>query len=267
MPGYSTALAGLRARTVVTASLALCAVASRSAEPEMQPSVTPYRPSVSTPAALSAPGWLELELGGLRIGGPGTARRDSLPYTLKLAFSEDWGIRIGGEAWVRQRDEAGTSVSGGGDTGVVLKRRFAVDDASAFGLEVGAIFPTAKSGLGTGNSNYLLNGIYSADLDRYHTDVNLVLTRAGQADAGVSRNQLLWAASLSRTITDRWSVVGELFGTRQQGTDSTAQLLAGASYSVSPSLSLDAGVAGSLRSAGPDWSVFGGLTVLLGRLF
>lgn len=190
-----------------------------------------------------------------------------MPYTLKLAFSDDWGIRIGGDAWVRQRDETGQGVSGGGDTGVVLKRRFAVDDISAFGVEAGATVPTARSGLGSGKSDYALNGIYSADLERYHADLNLVLTRFGQTDAGVSRNQLLWAASLSRAITDRWGIVGELSGTRQHGTDTTAQLLAAASYNASRSLTLDAGVSTSIRSGGPDWSLFGGLTVLLGRLF
>src|SRR5215212_7684016 len=69
---------------------------------EDSPSVTPYRPSVSTPAALSAPGWVEIEVGGFHAHGPGRSRHDSLPYTLKLAFSEDWGVRIGGEGWIRQ---------------------------------------------------------------------------------------------------------------------------------------------------------------------
>ena len=86
------------------------------------PAVVPYRPSVSTPAQLSAPGYLELEAGGLRATGPdsGTSRF-TLPYTLKLAFTPDWGIRVGGDAWVRQAGP-GDSHSGSGDTAVVLKR-------------------------------------------------------------------------------------------------------------------------------------------------
>ena len=54
----------------------------------------------------------------------------------------DWGIRVGADVWARLRDESRGQVSGYGDTGVVLKRRFAVDDASAFGLEAGALLPT-----------------------------------------------------------------------------------------------------------------------------
>ena len=254
-------------RAIVASVLAFFSVRSDAAEPAEGPAVTPYRPSVSTPAALSAPGWLELEVGGLHAHDGSSARRDSLPYTLKLAFSEDWGVRLGGEGWVRQRDEAGKRLSGGGDTNIVLKRRFGIDDTAAFGLEAGATLPTARTGLGTGKSDYSVNGIYSADLGRYHTDLNLVTTRAGQVDPGVSRTQLLWAASLSTPLSDRWGVVGELSGTRQRGTDHTAQFLAAASYSVSRSLVLDAGLSRSLRSGAPAWTGFAGLTVLLGRLF
>ena len=231
------------------------------------PAVTPYRPSVSTPAALSAPGWIEVEAGLAHARGEAQARRDSLPYTLKLAFSDDWGVRLGGDAWVHQRDELGAPLSGGGDTSLVLKRRFGIDKASAFGLELGANFPTARSGLGSGKTDYSINGIYSADLGDWHTDLNLVGSRLGQVDAGTSRGQLLWAASLSRSLNDRWGIVGELSGTRQRGVAGTAQILGAASYNVSKSLTLDAGVSRSVRSGNADWSVFAGFTVLAARLF
>jgi hypothetical protein len=266
-----SATAGPRNGSRRNAIAALCAAALagpvRAADAGEEPSVTPYRPSVSTPAALSAPGWLELELGAQRTHGRQQSRRDSLPYTLKLAFSEDWGIRVGGDAWIRERDETGDRLSGGGDTSVVLKRRFGIDETSAFGVEAGASLPTAKAGLGSGKSDYSINGIYSVDLDRYHADLNLVTTRLGQADPGVSRHQVLWAASLSTALTDRWGVVGELWGTRQRGAERTAEFLAAASYNVSRSMTLDAGVSRSIRSNVPTWSVFAGFTVLVGRLF
>jgi hypothetical protein len=248
---------------VAAAAASFGACAQDAAE---RPSVTPYRPSVSTPAALSAPGWLEIEAGFTRTRGEGPVRRDSLPYTLKLAFSEDWGVRLGGDAWVRQRDAAGARRSGGGDTSVVLKRRFAVDADSAFGLEAGVNLPTARGGLGSDGTDWSVNGIYSADLGAWHTDLNLVATRLGRVGPGTSRSQLLWAASLSRALNDRWGVVGELSGTRQRGADGSAQLLAAASYNVSKSLTLDAGLSRSIRS-GSDWSVFAGFTVLAARLF
>lgn len=234
---------------------------------EEPPAVTPYRPSVSTPAALSAPGYLEIEGGGLLARGSGDSRRDSLPYALKLAFTPDWGVRLGGEAWVRQTDDTGRRISGAGDTSIVLKRRFAVDDASAFGLEAGATLPTGRRGISSGKSDYSLNAIYSADLGTFHTDLNLVTTRIGAVDPGTSRMQTLWAASLSKALSERWGVVGEFSGTHQRGVDGTSQFLLAASYNVSKTLTLDAGFAHSLRSGVPDRSFFTGLTLLGPRLF
>ena len=260
---------GMEARFVMAALLAataFCALDASAQGIDEQPSVTPYRPSVSTPAALSAPGWIEVEVGLTHARGEARARRDSSPYTVKLAFTDDWGVRVGGDAWVRQRDELGQHLSGGGDTSVVLKRRFGIDEASAFGLELGATVPTGRAGIGTGKSDYSLNGIYSADLGGYHTDLNLVATRVGRVDPGTSRGQLLWAASLSRALSDRWGVGAELSGTRQRGVEGTAQVLGAASYNVSKSLTLDAGFSRSIRG-GADWSVFTGFTALVGRLF
>jgi hypothetical protein len=244
-----------------------CATAWAESESHEQPSVTPYRPSVSTPAELSAPGWLEIEGGVSLARADGNARRDSLPYTIKLAFTSDWGVRIGGDAWVRQTDETGQQPRGVGDSSIVLKRRFAVSETSAFGLEAGANLPTGHKGISNGKPDYLLNGIYSADLGAYHADLNLALTRIGNIPADAGRTQTLWAASLSKTLNERWSLGSEISGTRQRGVDSTKQLLLSASYGVSKSLVLDAGVSRSLRSGVSDWSVFTGFTVLAGRVF
>ena len=55
-----------RRRSIATLVLTLVAagVPTRASAADDAPSAVPYRPSVSTPAALSEPGWLEVE-GGL----------------------------------------------------------------------------------------------------------------------------------------------------------------------------------------------------------
>jgi len=160
----------LRLRKPATVLGLASVIAPMLALADEQPAVTPYRPSVSTPAALSAPGWLELEAGVQHDRGDALARSSSVPYTLKLAFTPDWGVRLSGAAWVRQTDESGQTVSGIADSSIVVKRRFAVDDASAFGLEGGVTLPTGHSGISNGKADYAVNGIYSADLGDYHTD-------------------------------------------------------------------------------------------------
>ena len=234
---------------------------------DADPAAVPYRPSVSTPAMLSAPGWLEIEAGLQHQHDGAAARRDSLPVTLKLAFTPDWGVRVGSDVWVRVRDGAQKD-SGFGDTGIVVKRRFADDEQQAFGLEAGALVPTARSGLGSGSgkADYGVNAIYSADFGAWHTDINATATRLGAVDAGSGRVQWAGAAALSRGF-DAWGVVGEISGSRRSGEDSTRQLLGAVSYSVSKRLVIDAGAARSLRSGPAQWSAFTGFTWLAARVF
>lgn len=231
-----------------------------------EPAASPYRPSVSAPATLSAPGWLEVEMGGLRLK-EGDARRDTLPYSLKLAFSPDWGIRIGGEAGVRARAVDGSTVSGFGDTSLIAKYRLSIDDASAYGIEAGFKSPTARDELGSGKSDALFNFIFSADEGKYHLDVNLSPTRLGLVDARQSRWQTGWAVAMSRSLDENWSVVGEFSGTRQRGAPSTSQFLAAASYAPNRRTVFDAGMAKGLTSDATDLSLFFGVTYLAARIW
>jgi hypothetical protein len=255
-------------RNALLAALLACAAAAAPAADDGGPAVVPYRPSVSTPAQLSAPGYLELEAGGLRATGPDSGvARTTLPYTLKLAFTPDWGIRVGGDAWVRQT-APGTSQSGGGDTAVVLKRRFAVSDATAWGLELGEKFATAGSTLGSGRADTTVNAIFSSDFaPAWHTDINLNETRVGVPSGQPRAWQAGWAVAVSRTLTDAWGAVGEFSGTHQSGTPDGAQFLAAASWNASPAAVFDLGAARGLTDASPRWQVFAGVTVRLAKMF
>jgi hypothetical protein len=257
----------LAARFAAAALLQAGFVPAHAADDDV-PAATPYRPSVSTPAALSAPGWLEIEAGLQHDHDGAVARRDSTPLTLKLAFTPDWGVRIGSDGWVRARDDT-TRTSGGGDTTIVAKRRFAVDDDNAFGLEGGVTVPTARRGLGSGSgkADWTVTAIYSGDRGAWHGDFNLAATRVGAPESDTARTQLLWAASLSRALGERWSVGAELSGTHRSGVDDARQLLVSASYSVSRALVVDAGAARSLRNGAPVWSAFTGFTWLAARVF
>jgi hypothetical protein len=252
----------------IAIAIALTCFALTAQAADDTPTVTPYRPSVSSPAALSVPGWLEVEAGVQSSNAVDPTHRQTLPYTLKLAFTPDWGIRVGGDAFVRQRNADGTTDRGFGDTSIVLKRRFAIDDASAFGAELGVKFPTARDSLGSGHTDTGLNGIYSSDFaPDWHIDVNLMATHLGGVDAGTSAWQKGWAGSLSRNLNDKWSAGFELSGTQRRGADSTAQALVSTSYSLSPGAVIDFGVSKGLNTASGGWSVFSGITFLAARLF
>ena len=256
----------------VAVLLSLASLAAFAEEGDARPAVVPYRPTISTPAQLSVPGWLEGELGGLyaksRDVEDGSARRASVPYTLKYAFTDDWGLRVGGELLVHATDADGTRATGFGDTAVVAKRRFAIDESSAFGVEIGAAFATARRGLstGSGRTDWSANLIHSADSGAWHTDLNLINTRLGVHDEGRSRLQTVAAAAASHPIDDRWGATAEWSGSRQHGAHGTAQVLGALTWSARRDLVFDVGGARGLNHATPTWQAFVGATVLLGRL-
>jgi hypothetical protein len=249
-------------RALILASLALPCIAAHAQDEAV---VTPYRPSVSTPAQLPAPGQLEFELGALSTRGA-DPRSDSLPYTFKLALDKDWGILLGGSAYVRQRG-AGQDAQGVGDTTVTLKRAFIVDDASAFGLELTAKAPTASHTLGSGKSDWTVNTIYSRDVGDLHVDANVNETRLGAPDPGAARFQTGASVSFSAPLDGHWSANWELSGSVNPGAPSIAQALLAAVYMPSKRLAFDAGLTRGLTSATPHWSLFAGFVVPLARLW
>ncbi|MCU6501798.1 transporter [Rugamonas sp. A1-17] len=230
------------------------------------PPITPYRPSVSSPAQLPAAGQLELELGGLSSKSD-DGRRNSLPYALKLGFNEQWGVVLVGEGFVSAPDGDGGRARGIGDTQFVLKRAFILSEASALGLELGAKAPTAKDSIGSGRADYSLNGIYSQDMGSVHMDANLNATRLGAYEAGTGRVQTGLSASFSTPVNERWGVIGEWSGTRRSGAASTAQLLVAMSYSPSKRLTVDFGAAHGMNRASPDWAFFSGVVLPLAQLW
>lgn len=247
--------------TFAAAMLVLCG-AARAQEGQ---AVTPYRPSVSTPAQLPAPGQLEFEAGAMAARGI-DPRADSLPYLFKLAFDRNWGVLLGGDAYRWSRGD-GANAQGFGDTAVTLKRAFLVDDATAFGLELTVKLPTAKSTIGSGKSDWTVNAIYSRDFGDIHMDANLNETRLGAPDAGAARMQSGASASFSMPLDDKWSANWELSGTLNAGAPTTAQLLAAAVYMPSKRLALDVGFTRGLTPGTAHWSLFTGFVVPLAKLW
>ena len=228
--------------------------------------VTPYRPSVSSPAQLPVAGQLEFEAGYLGMHSDG-ARRDSLPYLFKLAFSEQWGLLLGGEAIVQAPGESGQKTRGLGDTQITLKRAFVLDPASAFGLELGAKLPTARDAIGSGKTDVTLNTIYSRDLGTVHMDANANVTRLGlrEPDSGLVQTGL--SASFSTPVAERWGATAELSGTHRQRVANGAQMLLAAAYSPSKRMTIDFGMAHGLGNSSSAWSIFSGVVLPVAKLW
>lgn len=249
-------------------ALLLCAAITPFSSAEELPSVTPYRPTVSNPAALSQPGWLEIETGLNTSKASDDSSRGNLPYMLKFAFTESFGVLLGGDAYIDQTDLAGNKLSGAGDTLLLLKQKWSAseDGNTAFGLEYGFKSPSAKEGLGTGKTDYLVNGIYSTELSGNTIDLNLNLTVLGDAQIGEDRQQWGWATSWSRPLNDIWGIAAELSGTMRQGAETSNQFLGAVSYTMNRRVVWDAGFTAGISPAAPKWSAFVGVSILAAKL-
>ena len=238
--------------------------AAAAADEAFEP-ITPYRPSVSSPAQLPAAGQVEFEFGGLRQRAD-DAHRSSTPYLFKLAFTKEWGLLLGGEAHVWQRD-GDDRAQGLGDTTLTLKRAWIVDDASAFGMEFGVKLPTANDRVGSGKTDWSLNTIYSRDFGAVHMDANLNALRLGLVDAGTARTQLGASASFSTALSEHWGVTGELSGTRRSGVEHGTQVLSALTWSPSKLLTFDIGAARATNPKPATTSIFAGVVFPLAKLW
>lgn len=225
-------------RAQVRLTLLLCSAIAPLASAGEQPAVTPYRPTVSNPAALSQPGWLELETDLSSSKATDNSSRGNLPYLLKFAFTDNMGVLLGGDAFIEQADLAGEPLRGAGDTLLLLKQRWPLSEENnaALGVEYGFKSPTAKEGLGSGKTDYLVNGIYSAEFSGNTIDLNLNLSVLGDAQPGEEHQQWGWATTWSRQLNDIWGIAAELSGYMRQGTDASNRTLARSAMPVAVAL-------------------------------
>jgi len=174
-------------RWYLTCVTLLSAGAASAADSPDELQATPYRPTVSNPADLPVPHHFEWEAGGYAGRDPGDARPISVPYLLKYAFTDDFGLLIGGESFVVDRS-SGDTARGWGDTSVTMKFHHAASESTGIGLEAAVALPTASHDLGTGQTDYTLNGIASTEVLQCAVDINVGYTRLGRPDPGTNRD-------------------------------------------------------------------------------
>ncbi|WP_050897737.1 hypothetical protein [Methylobacter tundripaludum] len=247
-------------RFLIAAGLLMAAGVAGAEEPE----ATPYRPTVSNPAALPVPGMPEIELGGLHTSGGSEQQRDGVPFLAKYAFNADWGVMAGADLYDRAISLDGIEANGFGDTLLTVKHHHDVFENLELGFEASVKLPSAKYALGSGRTDETLNGIVSTRLGSAAVDINLGVTRLGAYGEGESRYQVTWAAAIAQPVTERWTVSAEMSGADRQGTRGTAQFLAALSYALNTRIVLDGGFALGVGSTAQNLSLFTGMTMLLG---
>jgi hypothetical protein len=244
------------------AATLLSARAASAADADNELKATPYRPTVSNPADLPVPHHIEWEAGGYAGHDPGDARHLSVPYLVKYAFTDDVGVLVGGEGFVFDR-ESGDSTRGWGNTALTMKFHHAVSQSTGIGLEAGVALPTASHRLGSGHTDYTLNGIVSTEAVGCDVDINVNYTRLGIADTGTGRDVVGWAVAASHDLAEKWGLAGEFSGVGQRGAHGTAQFLSALSFSATPTLVFDGGALFGLNRESTRSGVFAGVTMLV----
>ena len=99
----------------------------------------------------------------------------------------------------------------------------------------------------------------------YGLDVNLGATRLGAVEDGESRTQGNGAVAVSRALA-RWGAAIEFAGTFRKDIRPNPIFLTAITYGVSNRVVLDAGFSVALADVSPDWSIFAGATILVGKV-
>lgn len=227
-----------------------------------QLTVTPYRPTISNPAELSALRHLELEFGAQSNQTGMEVERNSLPFLLKYPFADQWGLLVGGEAWIKSRDPDET-IYGFGNTSIALKHYYQINPTLAVGFEAGTVLPSARKSLEGGRTDYFANLIVSQDISDLRIDVNAGVTRRGFKEDDLDRYRYNWAVAASQMITERWGVAGEFSGSLVRQQKPTSQFLASLNYLMTPQLMLDFGGAVGLTTVSDDYNIFAGFSLLI----
>jgi hypothetical protein len=253
--------------------LTLCLTLSLGLRAEDPPiEVNPNRPTFATPANTTQAGVAELEWGLQRSALREDGSTFGTPTLLKLGLVKDLEFRIATPGFLRLAPAGDPAVSGLGDLSLGVQWCYLHD--GLFGtdqaIQVAHTFPTAPSAQGLGNGAPIdtLTLIFSRDAGPYHIDVNLLESWIGLTpDLGGGRaTQTAGTVSITRNLSDQWSVTGELYGL--QATPLNDRILSNlwcVAYKVSKRLVVDGGVDIGLTHGAPRYTVFTGLTLGLGR--
>ena len=227
--------------------------------------VNPNRPTFATPALTTQSGVVEVEFGlehtDLRDGGD----LSYSPFLLKLGLLKHLELRVGGNGLLHTDPAEGPSETGYGDTTVGAqwcywpKGPLGIDES----VQVTWKAPTASlgKGLGSGASDLLAMLLLSRDMSAFHVDVNALVNWLGRS-TGESRDaQPAAAVSVSRTLSDHWSVTGEIYSISHTAQNAfVLSNLWAVGYKASTRLVLDAGIDAGLSHGAPKISFFSGLT-------
>ncbi len=251
-------------------------------DPDAGPEANPARPTVTNPAHIPPPGYLQFEQGFLEANdSQNLNHQGSIVHTTKLSLNHYVLIQAGDQPYAYTQQPPGTH-----DTGdLILGAQVLFNDEE----EGRATRPTVALGYNgrvrSGTSPNLDMGGFSQGLlilasgTNYgiHYDTNLIFNEQDASGAGgraSHRAQYGQSLSLTRQINTPFSLTAELWHFTQPTVFTTREglpvtranavgMLFAAGYNLRPYLVLDCGLEHGLTSSSTNWQGFTGITYLL----
>jgi hypothetical protein len=231
------------------------------------PAVNPGRPTLTDPAALTAPGWLETEFGIQQ--NLNRDRSFGTPFLLKLTMNNRrLQYRLATDGYVR----LGDSTDGIGDTYIAAHYLFAPQERAGYDLagRLTIKLPTARRALGTQKVDFGALFLASRDYSRWiHADYNAGLTFLTRQNAPGNDTQLFLSASFTLPFRGgRWAYTNELtYFSPISGVRAQVTTMHGLTYAVHRYDIYDVAMQWGLYGDGATWQILFGRTFYLGHLF
>ena len=254
----------LRHYILMTGLAGLMSAQSAAQETPDAPSANPGRPTVSTPATLTPPGYLQFETGTLAAWhSPEISSQISMNEVLKFAITQRIELLAGFEPVARSRVGAISSNDPGGVSLGAQAVLFPGEGAkptvaaSYFHSVYGGTAPDLDIGSNT-NSVLLLA---SADVKGFHYDANAFFNEV--VSDPVRRAQFGQSLSISHPLNARFGLSGEIWHFTQPFLRGNAiGNLWAVNYNANRELVFDAGFDHGLTNTSTHWEFFGGFTYL-----
>jgi hypothetical protein len=246
---------------------------SRTAAQQDPRAAQPERPTVATHAYTVATGYAETEMGVQANALPGSGTQLAAPLLLKIGLSKrmQLDINVPLAATVGSGD---ASSAGLADWSVAVKTRVLTKAPvlADFSVQTALKFPTGSvaSNRGTGTTDGSLILISSRHVGPISLDLNVGWTERSGDGTAAPRSATVWTVSTGFPVHGPVSWAAEVFG--YPGTHGPAGqrpsigLLTGPTFTVRPTLVLDAGVIVNLQALGAN-SAYAGVTWNIGRVF
>ena len=231
--------------------------------------INPDRPDVTNGTHIVDRGALQVEVGGIFTRSAASDHQFGLPFTGRVGLFDWLELRLGGDGLVVQTEE-GTRQSGFGNVQAGAKLRLARKTGadSLFSILPAITIPTAPKDLGSGDPDYTIALLASADIgSRGHVDANYGIGAIGAGHGEPHFMQHTASVSASVAATSNLSAYAEVFWISRvdpHGSASTA-VDSGVIYTLTPRLAIDGGLECGVSLAAPDVAVFAGVSFMVGK--